>query len=90
MKVEIDSFGLCIIDKDNNIQVNISNIYEMMSALNILLTVRQHDLFSSDVTIDFIVGEKRWKDMIYYVTKDPENYWINDKHSYRLLNEHLN
>ena len=57
-KIEIDA--ICNFISTDIKSYEILHIYEMMECIDILLTENQKDKFSADLTIDFIVGEKRF------------------------------
>tara|TARA_R110000851_G_scaffold322802_1_gene489026 strand:+ start:284 stop:562 length:279 start_codon:yes stop_codon:yes gene_type:complete len=77
-KIEIDA--ICnFISTDIKIY-NILHIYEMMDCIEILLTENQKDKFSGDLTIDFIVGEKRFLKFVKYIDSDNiNNMWRVDQ-----------
>tara|TARA_R110000772_G_scaffold135477_1_gene244060 strand:+ start:539 stop:820 length:282 start_codon:yes stop_codon:yes gene_type:complete len=77
-KIEIDA--ICNFISTDIKSYEILHIYEMMECIDILLTENQKDKFSADLTIDFIVGEKRFLKFVKYI--DPHNVaniWRIDK-----------
>ena len=47
-----------------------------MDCIDILLTENQKDKFSADLTIDFIVGEKRFLKFVKYIdSNNVSNVW---------------